>query len=114
MEELEQELETLRQENTLLQGLMTGGYAYFLHHFMVGHQSQMGLTADACEKIVIDALKRVLSTQNRFDCEYLSEIEAILNQMTTVVPIEPYLQQIPSTDDLHPPTGEDSSPQDSP
>lgn len=95
MEELEQELEALRQENTLLQGLVTGGYAYFLHHFMVGHQTQMGLTADACEKIVIDALKRVLSTQNRFQWEYLSEIETILNKMTTVVPIEPYLQKVP-------------------
>ena len=59
MEELEQELEALRQENTLLQGLMTGGYAYFLHHFMIGHQSQMGLTSNACEQIVIDAIKRV-------------------------------------------------------
>jgi|GEM_PF-3118696 len=97
MEELEQELEALRHENTLLQGLMIGGYAYFLHHFMVGHQSQMGLTADACEQIVIDALKRVLSTQDHFQCEYLHEIEAILNKMTTVVPIEPYLQKVSAT-----------------
>lgn len=94
MENLEQELEALRQENILLQGLMTGGYAYFLHHFMMGHQSDMGLSAETCEKIVVDALRRVLSTQNRFQCEYLSEIEAILNKMTTVVPIEPYLQKV--------------------
>lgn len=96
MEELEQELEALRQENTLLQGLMTGGYAYFLHHFMVGHQSQMGLTADACEKIVVDAIQRVLSTQNRFKCEYLGEIAAILDKMSTVVPLDPYLQKAPN------------------
>lgn len=77
---------------------MTGGYAYFLHHFMVGHQSEMGLSAEACEKIVVDALRRVLSTQDRFQCEYLREIEAILNKMTTVVPIAPYLQKISSSE----------------
>lgn len=109
MENLEQELEALRQENTLLQGLMTGGYAYFLHHFIVGHQSEMGLSAEACEKIVVDALRRVLSTQDRFQCEYLSEIEAILNKMTTVVPIEPYLQKVPPPEVPDPPTASDQS-----
>lgn len=101
MEELEQELVALRQENTLLQGLMTGGYAYFLHHFMVGHQSQMGLTADACEQITVDAIKRVLSTQDRFHCEYLSEIEAILGKMTTAVSMEPYLQKTSIDEDIN-------------
>ncbi|WP_299490577.1 hypothetical protein [Acaryochloris sp. IP29b_bin.137] len=104
MENLEQELEALRQENTLLQGLMTGGYAYFLHHFIVGHQSEMGLSAEACEKIVVDALRRVISTQERFQWEYLSEIEAILNKMTTVVPITPYLEQIQSPNIAKPST----------
>ena len=98
MEPLEQELEHLRQENTVLQGLITGGYAYFLHQFMVGHQSQIGLSAEACEQIVIDALRRMLSTQDRFQWEYLSEIETILDKMTTAVPLAPYLQQVPPPD----------------
>lgn len=110
MEHLEQELKHLRQENTVLQGLITGGYAYFLHQFMVGHQSQIGLSAEACEQIVIDALRRVISTQNRFQWEYLSEIEAILNQMTTAVPLAPYLQQVPPpADPSDPPVQEDDS-----
>ncbi|NJM66959.1 MAG: hypothetical protein HC851_15455 [Acaryochloris sp. RU_4_1] len=101
MEDIEQELAVLRQENTLLLGLMTGGYAYFLHHFMLGHQSQEGLKAEDCEKVVVDAIKRMLSTQNRFQCEYLSEIAAILNRMTTVISLEPYLQEIATIDEIN-------------
>jgi hypothetical protein len=105
MENLEQALTALRQENTLLLGLMTGGYAYFLHHFMLGHQSQEGLTAEACEKVVVDGIKRILSSQNRFQCEYLSEIEAILTRMTTVMSLEPYLQEITAIDEINPEEG---------
>lgn len=90
-EDLQQTLETLRHENALLMGLMTGGYAYFLRQLMVGHHH--GLSAVQCEQAIVDALKRVLSTQERFDCEYLADIEAILLKMTHATALEPYLEK---------------------
>jgi hypothetical protein len=90
-EDLQRTLETLKHENALLMGLMTGGYAYFLRQFMVGHHH--GLSAVQCEQAIVDALKRVLSTQERFDCEYLADIEAILLKMTHTVDLEPYLEK---------------------
>jgi hypothetical protein len=90
-EDIQQELDTLRHENALLMGLMTGGYAYFLRQFMVGGQN--GLSAADCDQAIVDALTRVLSTQERFDCEYLAEIEAILLKMTHTVALEPYVEQ---------------------
>lgn len=91
-EDVQQELETLRHENELLMGLMTGGYAYFLRQFMVGHH-QNGLSDQACEQAIVDALKRVLSTQDRFDCEYLADIETILLKMSHTVALEPYIEK---------------------
>jgi hypothetical protein len=93
-EDVQQELDALRHENALLMGLMTGGYAYFLRQFMVGHQN--GLSAQACQQAIVDALKRVLSTQERFDCEYLADIEAILLKMTHTVALEPYIEKAKS------------------
>jgi hypothetical protein len=90
-EDIQQELDTLRHENALLMGLMTGGYAYFLRQFMIGHQN--GLSAQDCERAIVDALKRVLSTQDRFDCEYLADIEAILLKMSHTVALEPYIEK---------------------
>jgi hypothetical protein len=90
-EDMQHELETLRHENALLMGLMTGGYAYFLRQFMVGHQN--GLSADDCEQAIVDALKRILSTQERFECEYLADIKAILSKMTHTVALEPYVEK---------------------
>jgi hypothetical protein len=91
-EDIQQELETLRHENALLMGLMTGGYAYFLRQLMVGQLN--GLSVADCEQAIVDALKRVLSTQERFGCEYLAEIEAILSKMTQSVSLQPYLKKI--------------------
>jgi hypothetical protein len=90
--DIQEELDALRHDNALLLGLMAGGYAYFLRQFMIGHQN--GLSAADCEQTILDALKRVLSTQERFSCEYLAEIEAALAKMTQTVPLEPYLQKI--------------------
>jgi hypothetical protein len=90
-EDVQQELDNLRHENALLMGLITGGYAYFLRQFMVGHQN--GLSAEDCEQAIVDALKRVLSTQERFDCEYLADIESILLKMTHTVALEPYVEK---------------------
>jgi hypothetical protein len=89
--DIQQELDTLQHENALLMGLMTGGYAYFLRQFMVGCQN--GLSTSDCEQAIVDALKRVLSTQDRFACEYLADIEAILLKMTHTVALDPYVEK---------------------
>ncbi|MGF1602222.1 MAG: hypothetical protein ACFCU8_09410 [Thermosynechococcaceae cyanobacterium] len=94
MDERDQELERLRQEKMILLGLMAGGYAYFIRQFMVGHHAPEGLTPEQCEQTIIDALKRVQSTQERFGYEYLSEIAAALARMSQAQPIDPYLQKI--------------------
>lgn len=91
-EELQKELDALRHDNALLLGLMAGGYAYFLRQLMIGHQK--GLSPADCEQTILDALKRVLSTQERFSCEYLVDIAAALAKMTQTVPLEPYLEKI--------------------
>jgi hypothetical protein len=98
-EDLQQELETLRHENALLMGLMTGGYAYFLRQLMVGHQN--GLSAADCEQTIVDALKRVISTQERFECEYLAEIDAILSKMTQTIALEPFIQKAKAAQITH-------------
>lgn len=94
MPDSEKALADLEYENALLLGLMVGGYAYFLNHLMVGHHNQQGLSPAACEQIVVDALKRVMTTQDRFACDYLGDLEQALAKMTTVLSLEPYLQQI--------------------
>jgi hypothetical protein len=98
-EEVQQELEALRHENALLLGLMTGGYAYFLRQLMVGHQN--GLSAADCEQAIVDALKRVLSTQERFGCEYLTEIEDILSKMTQTMALDPFLRKAEAAQVAH-------------
>lgn len=92
LEELQTELDELRHENAVLMGLMAGGYAYFLRQLMIGHRQ--GLSAIACEQAIMDALKRVLSTQHRFGYEYLPDIEAALAKMSQTTPLAFYLQHI--------------------
>jgi hypothetical protein len=93
MEELHQELELLRHENDILLGLMAGGYAYFLRQLMVGQQTPEGLSSNVCKQTIIDALRRVQSTQARFGYEYLEEIEAVLERMTQTLPLASYLEE---------------------
>jgi hypothetical protein len=92
--ELHRELELLRHENDILLGLMAGGYAYFLRQLMVGQQNPEGLPPVVCEQTIINALRRVQSTQTRFGYEYLQEIEAVLNRMTKTLPLVSYLERI--------------------
>jgi hypothetical protein len=87
------EVDELRHENAVLLGLMAGGYAYFFRQLMMGHQTAQGLSAEVCDRILVDALKRVMSTQARFGYEYLAEIEAALEKMTMAVPLKPYLEK---------------------
>lgn len=98
LDERDQEIERLQQEKMILLGLMAGGYAYFLRQFMIGHHSE-GLTPDVCEQTILDALKRVLATQERFGYEYVSEIEAALARMSQAQPLTPYIQQVCPQDD---------------
>jgi hypothetical protein len=97
MTDLEQEIEMLQQEKMLLLGLMAGGYAYFFRQLMIGHQTTQGITSEDCERTIVDALRRVIATQNRFGYDYLAEIEAALAKMTQTVPLLPYLQQLSET-----------------
>ena len=90
------DLSTLLEEHKLLLGLMVGGSAYFLRQLMIGHQSGQGLTAQECEQAIVDALKRIHATQERFGYEYLSEIEAVLHKMSQTVPLAPYVQKVPA------------------
>lgn len=90
IDDLYLEVEALHEETALLQGLMAGSCAYFMHQLMLAHQGQNGLTAAACEQIVVDALKRMQSTQERFGYEVLSEIEAVLQKMSRPLSLEPY------------------------
>ena len=89
-----EELELLRYENDILLGLMAGGYAYFLRQLMIGQQSPEGLSSFVCRQTIIDALRRVQSTQTRFGYEYLQEIEAVLEKMTQTLPLKSYLSEI--------------------
>ncbi|MCG9891770.1 MAG: hypothetical protein MH252_11915 [Thermosynechococcaceae cyanobacterium MS004] len=91
LEALQEELDQLHHENELLLGLMAGGYAYFLRQLMVGQHSPSGLSAEACQQTIRDALRRVQSTQVRFGYEYLAEIEAVLNRMSQTIPLSSYL-----------------------
>ncbi len=91
------EVDELRHENAVLLGLMSGGYAYFFRQLMVGHQNLQGLSAEVCDRILVDALKRVMSTQARFGYDYLAEIEAALEKMTMTVPLKPYLEKASET-----------------
>jgi hypothetical protein len=90
IDDLYLEVEELHHETAVLQGLMAGSCAYFMQQLMLGHQSQTGLTAQVCEQIVINALQRILSTQNRFGYEVLPEIEAVLEQMSQPLSLDRY------------------------
>jgi hypothetical protein len=94
IEDLYLEVEELHRETALLTGLMAGSYAYFLQKLMLGHQGQAGLSAEECEQIVVDALKRIQSSQKRFELNFLAEIETVLQKMSQPLPLEPYLQQM--------------------
>ncbi len=93
IEELYREVEDLHQETGMLLGLMSGSYAYFLQQLMLKHQAQEPLTPENCEKIVVDSLKRILITQNRYDYDFLAEIQAALSKMSQPTPFEDYLKQ---------------------
>jgi hypothetical protein len=94
IEDLYLEVEELHRETAILAGLMAGSYAYFLQRLMLAHQDQTGLSSQDCEKIVVDALNRVQSSQNRFEYDFLSEIQAVLQKMSQPLSLDPYLQQI--------------------
>lgn len=94
IEALYEEVEDLHRETDVLTGLMAGGYAYFLQQLMRGHQHQTGLTAEACEQILLDALKRILSSQERFGYDFLTDIQSALQKMSQPLALEIYLQKI--------------------
>ncbi|OLP20360.1 hypothetical protein BST81_01100 [Leptolyngbya sp. 'hensonii'] len=94
IDDLYAEVEDLHQQTAMLTGFLAGGYAYFLQRFMLAHQQQTGMTPEVCEQIVVDALKRILSSQKRFEFDFLAEIQTVLNKMSQPIPLDPYLGQI--------------------
>ncbi|MBW4552856.1 MAG: hypothetical protein KME35_17355 [Aphanocapsa sp. GSE-SYN-MK-11-07L] len=81
IDDLYREVEELHHETAMLQGVMAGSCAYFIHQLVLGHQSQQGLSPEQCQQLVIDALKRIRSSQNRFEYDFLTDIEAVLDKM---------------------------------
>ncbi len=94
IDDLYHEVEELHHETAMLQGVMAGSSAYFIHQLMLGHQSQQGLSAEQCQQLVVDALKRLRSSQNRFEYDFLTDIEAILEKKYPSNPLKDYLEQI--------------------
>jgi hypothetical protein len=88
------EVGDLHQETAMLQGVMAGSCAYFLHQLMLGHQNQQGLSPEQCQQLVIDALKRLRSSQNRFEYDFLTDIEAVLDKMDQANALQAYLEEI--------------------
>jgi hypothetical protein len=94
IDDLYHEVEELHHETEMLQGVMAGSCAYFIHQLMLGHQSQQGLSSEQCQRIVVDALKRILSSQKRFEYDFLTEIEAVLAKMSQPAALNDYLEKI--------------------
>ncbi|MEB3338893.1 MAG: hypothetical protein VKJ46_15595 [Leptolyngbyaceae bacterium] len=94
IDDLYKEVEELHQETAILMGLMSGSCAYFLQQLMVGHRQETGLSAEACEQIVVNALKRIVSSQERFGYDFLAEIQAVLQKMSRPIALDPYLEQV--------------------
>ena len=93
IDELYEEVEALHGETGMLMGLMTGSFAFFVKQLMAASQSKTPIEPHQCERMVIEALRRVISTQHRFDVELVSEIQATLNKMTDVESLQPYLDK---------------------
>ncbi len=91
IEDLYLEVEELHSETAMLQGIIAGSYAYFFSRIAEGHQSQQGLTPEVCEGIILDSLKRLLSTQNRFDYPLVQDIEAALAKMPGTANLADYV-----------------------
>lgn len=90
---LYEEVEALHGETGILMGLMAGSFAFFIKQLMAAHQSKSPLEPHHCEQMVIDALRRVVSTQHRFDMDLVSEIRATLKKMNAAESLQPYLDK---------------------
>ena len=90
---LYEEVEALHGETGMLMGLMAGSFAFFIKKLMTAHQSQTPIDPHQCEQMAIDALRRIVSTQHRFDADLVSEIRATLNKMNAAELLQPYLDQ---------------------
>lgn len=90
---LYEEVEELHGETGMLMGLMAGSFAFFIKQLMAAHQSQTPIAPHQCEQMVIDALRRMVSTQHRFDADLVSEIRATLKKMNQAESLQPYLDK---------------------
>jgi hypothetical protein len=94
IDDLYHEVEELHHETAMLQGVMAGSCAYFIQQLMLADQSQQGLSAEQCQQIVVDALKRILSSQKRFEYDFLTDIAAVLEKMDQSTALNNYLKRI--------------------
>ena len=93
IDELYEEVEALHDESGMLLGLMSGSFAFFIKHLISAHQSGEALEPEACERMVVNALQRVLSTQNRFDYDLISEIQNTFRKMDETGMLTQYLDK---------------------
>lgn len=78
---LYEEVEDLHGETGMLMGLMAGSFAYFSKHLLAASQAGKSISPDECEAIWLDAIKRVISTQKKFDYDLVKEIRSIIGRM---------------------------------
>lgn len=97
IDELYAEVEALHEETDLLLGLMSGSFAYFMSRLMTAHQAGQSISPEQCEQIVIDALRRVLSTQNRFNYDLICEIQTTFSKIDETHLLLSYLEKAKQT-----------------
>ena len=81
IDDLYEEVESLHDETGMLLGLMSGSFGFFLKHLITAHQGGDAIAPEDCEQMVIDALRRVLSTQHKFNYDLISEIRDVMLKM---------------------------------
>ena len=79
--DLYEEVEDLHGETGMLTGLMAGSFAYFSKFLLAASRDDKAITPKECEDIWLDAVKRVISTQQKFDYDLVKEIRSTIGRM---------------------------------
>lgn len=91
IDELYEEVEALHRETDLLLGLMSGSFAFFIKHLISAHRAGAALSPEQCEQMVVDALRRVISSQQRFEYDLISELRTTYGKMDSSSHLSTYL-----------------------
>ena len=73
--------------------MLSGSFAFFLKHLIAALHAQSPLSPSDCEQIIQDALKRVISSQNRFNYDLVSDIHTTLGKMKNAEDVQTYFDQ---------------------